>query len=316
MPEGLRHVDHARGNLVRPAPRRRARHRWAATGPRDEPVQGLLQRTGQRRVEVHGPGQGLLGERHRAALERGDLLRLPVDLFHQHARSPRRPGGGRPARDRRERRSRWCRRGPVPAVRRWPGRRPAHARPRGPDHEICAAATMGSARSTISVVPAWLPWPETLIRQRPWPRMELPTATAGPRPAGSVFLGFSPRPCSTCSSMKSPIRAQRLVVPAHERRVQPVGRATSAKVLPCASRRFSALAGSIAPVSSREPRHATPKREPSSSGKTVDGQRPVAAAGRRWPRVLQARRRRRARMPRPAARRRRRRRAPSPGASR
>jgi hypothetical protein len=40
------------------------------------------------------------------------------------------------------------------------------------------AATTGSARWLIGVVPAWLPWPAKEKCQRPWPMIEDPMATA------------------------------------------------------------------------------------------------------------------------------------------
>ena len=62
-----------------------------------------------------------------------------------------------------------------------------------------ASPIMASCRSSSRVVPAWLASPGKSIRHRPCGQMSVPIATGWPR-------SISPRPCSTCSSTKAPIR--------------------------------------------------------------------------------------------------------------
>ena len=140
-----------------------------------------------------------------------------------------------------------------------------------------AKASIGSSRSARRVVPAWLASPARSSRQRPCGRIAVPTPTARPgRPA--------PRPCSTCSSTNVPIRPsasgsgpQRGVPRPRDglghRHAVGVGRARRP------ARRSSA------PVSSREPAHATPNRAPSSSPKHGHAERARGAEPVRAQRV-------------------------------
>ena len=115
---------------------------------------------------------------------------------------------------------------------------------------VCAKVSIGSRRSASRVVPAWSPCPVKSNRQRPCGQIALATPTGTSRA----------RPCSMCSSTSAVTRRTKC-------RSAPAGTAPSAspKVIPSLSVSAAALAGSIAPVSSREPRQGRPNRPPSSS---------------------------------------------------
>lgn len=147
---------------------------------------------------------------------------------------------------------------------------------------ICAivapAATIGSRRPDMRVVPAWLPWPVKRSRQRPWPRTLDATPTGAPR-------SISPRPCSTCSSRNRPMRDSAASSRPARAGSSPAPASVSASVHPEVSVSASALLAASSPVSSLDPRQGTPKREPSSSANTTtatgrDGRMPLAIS--RW----------------------------------
>ncbi len=131
-----------------------------------------------------------------------------------------------------------------------------------------AAGSIGSARCSSGVVPAWLPCPVNRNRHRPCARIEVA------RPTGAA-RSTRPRPCSTCSSTKQPIRPIASGSAPSPAGSTPAARTASARLTPSASRSARAASAVIAPVSSREPRHGTPNRPPSSSANTT------TASGRR-----------------------------------
>ena len=127
---------------------------------------------------------------------------------------------------------------------------------------VAAAASIGSRRSSIAVVPAWLPCPVNRNRHRPCATMPVATPIAAPVGASSV-------PCSTCSSTNAPIPAIRSGSGPTRSGSNPAERMASASGIPSRSVRRSASAAGSAPVSSREPRQGTPNRPPSSSTNTA-----------------------------------------------
>jgi hypothetical protein len=95
-------------------------------------------------------------------------------------------------------------------------------------------------------------------------------------------MSMSPRPCSTCSSTKAarpPSRASSRPTRAGS---SPNRAAASANVTPAWSVSARARAGSMAPVARRDPRQATPKRDPSSSANatTAKGRRGTMPSAR------------------------------------
>ena len=143
---------------------------------------------------------------------------------------------------------------------------------------VCANGSMGSRRSRSRVVPAWLasPWKEH--RQRPCGQIAVATPTgAGP--------SASHRPCSTCSSTNAPMRASRSSSRPSPSGSRPAARIASASVTPSAPVSARARSASSAPVSSRDPAHATPNLAPSSSAKFTtatgrDGRTPRSRSSR------------------------------------
>ena len=81
---------------------------------------------------------------------------------------------------------------------RWPGSRVRSAAARAASTRR-AQPSIASCRSASAVVPAWLASPGKSSRHRPCGQMSVPTPTGWPR-------SIRPRPCSTCSSTKLPIR--------------------------------------------------------------------------------------------------------------
>ena len=123
----------------------------------------------------------------------------------------------------------------------------------------------------MRVVPAWLAWPVKSNRQRPCGQISLASPTATSRSTRS-------RPCSTCSSTKVPTRSgQPTTAEAPRREAGAAGRLDRVgRKTPSRSRSSRAFSQVIAPVTSREPRHARPKREPSSSTKA---ETPIGRSG-------------------------------------
>ena len=121
-----------------------------------------------------------------------------------------------------------------------------------------AYGSIGSRRSASRVVPAWSASPVKSNRQRPCGQM--PSATR-PRRRGRPARGPARR-----AARRTRRSGQQLLVGAEPRRVEP-GRRPSPR--PGSHRRRRAAPArrpaSIAPVSSRLPRQATPNRPPSSS---------------------------------------------------
>ncbi len=142
---------------------------------------------------------------------------------------------------------------------------------------VYANASIGSWRSAIRVVPAWFASPVKSSRQRPCGQMEVATPTGAPR-------STSARPCSMCSSTKVPMRPSRSGSAPRPDGSAPALCIASASVTPSRSVSRAARCGSTAPVSSREPRQATPNREPSSSVKTAtpSGRTGTAPCSRSW----------------------------------
>ena len=123
-----------------------------------------------------------------------------------------------------------------------------------------ASVAIGSSRSPIRAVPAWSARPAISSRHRPWGQILVPTATERSR-------SIRPRPCSTCNSTKSPMRAMRCGSAPTIRGSRPARVIGSAMVVPSSSRRARARSAEMAPVSSRDPMQAMPNRPPSSSAK-------------------------------------------------
>ena len=143
-----------------------------------------------------------------------------------------------------------------------------------------------------------------LSRQRPWPRIER---------ADGHGLAEVDQPAALLDVQldEGADAAQRLRSRAQVGRVEPVGAGRLGEGVAVRVPSCGALSGSMAPVISREPRQATPKREPSSSGKTA------IASGRRGPTPRACSRSTAASAEAtPAGRRTRRLRAPSPGGCR
>ena len=181
------------------------------------------------------------------------------------------------------------------------------ARPRARRARPRRSASIGSWRSTSRVVPAWLASPS---RSKPPPAVR-PDRAGRRRPARRGRPGRGParraarRRCRSGAASRGsrPERAPGRARP------RPSPRPWST---PSASRSARARSASSAPVSSRDPAQATPKRAPSSSAKLTT---PIGRAGVKPSRPQQLERGE-ARTRRRAARRTRRRRAPSPGGCR
>ena len=129
-----------------------------------------------------------------------------------------------------------------------------------------AKVSIGSRRSAIRVVPAWLPSPVKSSRHRPCGQIALATPTG----ASSV-------------DQRAALLDVQLDEGADAGRAGPGPAPPAGRRRPCASakrdpvavaQRRRAVAGSIAPVSSREPRQATPNRAPSSSANAATADRP------------------------------------------
>ncbi len=108
----------------------------------------------------------------------------------------------------------------------------------------------------MRVAPAWLGSPVKSNRQRPCAQLVEATATARPRSTRS-------RPCSTCSSTNASTSSSSDERPSLGS--WPAADIASTRYVPARSRRRPASSGEMRPVASRDPRQATPNREPSSS---------------------------------------------------